>query len=271
MSMSHKLASALLASAMAVFATTPSRADIGYDVNVQFPLLFSNVASPLPPGSTVSISGSIITDGNLGPLTTSDIISYFVNFRPSIGASDSFFGPSPPLTPPIQPPVFPNPQAAHVSGTALTATDDGLFFDFGGNGGLGFSLLDPFLRFESTFGLSSVLSQPFPGVPEVNINYGIDIGASVGGAIGVGTSKLLLLCLRLSPVLSRVLDCRGCSWRAEVFSAGGDGVRKPPDPALGAYNRPSGPLALFKAPGRNCCLDGEYSTEDAVIYCPCEA
>ena len=92
MSMSHKLASAVLASAMVVFATTPSRADITYDVNVQFPLVWTRLG--VLPG-TVSITGYIVTDGNLGPLTTSDVISYSVEFNPGVAAED-FFGPIPP-------------------------------------------------------------------------------------------------------------------------------------------------------------------------------
>jgi hypothetical protein len=80
----------------------------------------------------------------LGPLATSDIISYdlFLQARP--GGSNGFRGPIPV--------VFPLPQCfldgfcvfqtVNVSGSALTATDSGLFFDFDDGGSLVFNEFD---------------------------------------------------------------------------------------------------------------------------------
>jgi hypothetical protein len=181
MSIFHKLASAVLASAMVIFAAIPSsRADIIYDVNVQFPPV-----NAFPPFDFVSISGDIETDGTLGPLASSDIIRYDLFFRGGI-ASDFFGGPVPFPPPPAVMP-FPLPQFVIVTGSAFTATDSGLFFDFSGDGRLGFQKLDDFLRHDSSFCLGLIGCGAFPGT---NITWDIESGAFHGSAIAVGNVEI---------------------------------------------------------------------------------
>jgi hypothetical protein len=133
MSISHKLGSALLASAIAIFAATPSRADITYDVNLEFSLKNNCCGGSGHAGDLVTITGSLETDGALGPLAASDItnfgIDFFIHTANGGQTGDFFFGPGP--IPAIFPPT--SNGASYVVDRGVTlpissvvATDSGL-------------------------------------------------------------------------------------------------------------------------------------------------
>lgn len=87
-----------------LFCSPAFAASITYTVNENFP--------------TLSAQGTITTDGNLGTLTTADILNY--DLTVSSGLISASF---------IQGGSFP---PAQVFGSDLTATADGLFYNFSG-------------------------------------------------------------------------------------------------------------------------------------------
>ena len=199
MSMSHKLASVVLASALAVFAATPSRAII-YPIDVQFPLV-----SGFPLG-TLSITGSITTDGTLGSLT-GHITGYSLQVTPGFGGSGFFGGPTP-----LRPPAPGCPisgscvagSAFKVEGSALTATDSGLFFDFSGSGSATFANL-----------VWKIQSQSPVIEEQLQLRNGVEY-------IAFQSASHFALPPR-APSSGPVF--LACCWRAVVYWGGGDAVR----------------------------------------------
>jgi hypothetical protein len=185
MSMFYKLALAVVASTMAVFATTPSRAN-SYAVDLTSP---GNERSSLNP-FTASITGVIDTDGTLGRLGASNITFFGlgISFTPNCDSCDdvfsSFAGPDSSAGGPVL-----------VTGSAFTAMDDGLFFDFSNGGTLVFDRLDPFGR-----AASQILFE------EGGFLFRTNVDTAFGGSTEVGNLEISVPLQ--SPAPSPVLVCR---------------------------------------------------------------
>jgi hypothetical protein len=142
------------ASALAMFAATPSHADGIYNINLQVG------TKPFTGEPAATATGSIITDGTLGVLHTSNIITWHLLLAQTGGRGF-------PLDPMLDmPPLFAS--SHNVAGPALTATDSGLFFDFSSPGSL--------LTFTSFFGAVPNAGLIFAGRPPLDIP-GIDVFA----------------------------------------------------------------------------------------------
>jgi hypothetical protein len=115
MSYRSVLASAAVASALAICSVTLSEADIIYDVNLT-----------VGPGSA---TGFIQTDGTIGTLTPSNITGWDLLFNDGLNTQE------------LQSSVLFNNFLVTVLGTSLTATDSGLFFDFSNSAEFGFDFV----------------------------------------------------------------------------------------------------------------------------------
>jgi hypothetical protein len=175
------------ASAIAIFAATPSPANIIYDVNLQ---LGTNSF-----GDPNTVNGTVVTDGKLGVLSTVDITAWHLqlqsgNLSWTLDNQRNF--PGPPVT----------ISGVVVLGQGVSATNQGLFFDFSNLASelnffeqLGATttarlLFDPqFTGSNLSFSLFS--GQVFASINEVgNFQFGV---AEVPGPIaGAGVPGLIL-------------------------------------------------------------------------------